>query len=174
MSAIPNTMFVSVRELIAGWSADNPESVYNGKARFTEKRERFRYTPEEQENVVRGILEPSSKHPEDLVPVSGRPPMCICFTPTGEGHYEILNGRCRIESLCRFVGDMFAVDGKRFSELTEEDQNKLRDFKLVVGVVAGCNLELSAAPPEAATISALRTLTRSDTQVHKRRSKNEG
>lgn len=62
----------------------------------------------------------------------GYPINSIYWCGTRSGNYECLDGQQRIITICKYVNDEFAVNDKKFSELSLTAQKQIKDYKLSV------------------------------------------
>ena len=57
------------------------------------------------------------------------------YSPSRTFHYEILDGKQRLSTICEFYEDRFAWNGKKFSELCFEDAYQFTRFPIIQGEV---------------------------------------
>ncbi|MBC8266030.1 MAG: DUF262 domain-containing protein [Flavobacteriales bacterium] len=58
-----------------------------------------------------------------------------------DGTYEIIDGQQRTISICQYVGRDFSFEGMYFHNLTDDEQNQILDYKLMVYLCSGTDKE---------------------------------
>lgn len=122
---------VPVRDLVDGYVNSDYNGVvgYGGALDIRPKFQReFVYAPAKQQAVIKTIL---SGFPLNVMYWSKR------IDPvTGENSFEMLDGQQRSMSICQYIKGAFSVwvgdNPKSFDNLSVADQERLRDYKLMV------------------------------------------
>ena len=118
---------VTVGEVAENYTNHELEGVtgYDGKLDIRPKYQReFVYKDVQRDEVIRSVL-------------LGRPLNVIYWAKVGPDQYEILDGQQRTVSLCEYVHNGFSVDGKYFSNLTEDVKERILNYQLHVYVCDG-------------------------------------
>ncbi len=122
-----NLMDVTVAELTDGYEDNNEEGVkgYGGELDIRPPYQReFVYKEAQRNAVVDTILK---KRPLNL----------MYWAINDEGTYEIIDGQQRTISICQYKNNDFSIDGRIFDNLTSEEKQRFRDYKLLVYTCEG-------------------------------------
>ncbi len=129
---------ITVRELTKDYVDNNEDGVrgFGGKLDIRPPYQReFVYKEKQRDEVIHTA-------------VKGFPLNSMYWADVGNGNFEIIDGQQRTISLCQFVGKDFSVKGLFgadkvgfFHNLTEEEQNKILDYKLTVYQCSGTHRE---------------------------------
>ncbi|SRR5258708_3726759 len=122
---------VSVREVISGYKDNAEEGVvaYNGKLDIRPKYQReFVYKGHQRDAVIETIK-------------NGFPLNVMYWVKTDEGNHEVLDGQQRTISIGQYVNGDFSLDDRFFHNLTDEEQNKILDYELMIYFCEGTDKE---------------------------------
>lgn len=112
----------SVREIVGGYTEDSFGGIKgnNGWLDIRPKYQRgFIYDDERRNSVIDSVLKGY--------------PIGVMYWIVNRGvNYEVLDGQQRIISICRYVRGDFAVNGKFFGDLTENEQHRLLCYQCTV------------------------------------------
>ena len=127
---------IPVSELVAGYldSQENGVVGYHGRLDIRPPFQReFIYKEQQRDEVLRTIRK---GFPLNVMywSVAGT-------NEAGEPLYELLDGQQRTVSICQYVDGDFSLDSRGFANLTEEERQQIRDYKLSVYVCEGTELE---------------------------------
>lgn len=113
---------ITVREVFNGYrnSEENGVVGYHGLLNIRPKYQReFVYGEKEQRAVIDTIQK-------------GFPLNVMYWAQNEDGSFELLDGQQRTVSFCSFLNSEFSVNGHYFHGLTETEQNRILDYKLLV------------------------------------------
>jgi hypothetical protein len=126
---------ISIRDVTKSYIDNDEEGVvgYNGKLNIRPKYQReFIYNEKERNAVIDTIQK-------------GFPLNTMYWVVNGDGNFEVLDGQQRTVSFCQYVNGNFSVytDGynKAFQNLTEQEQNQILDYKLMIFFCEGNDKE---------------------------------
>ena len=122
---------IKVREVINGYkdSAEEGAVAYGGKLDIRPKYQREFVYKEKQRNAV-------------IETVKNNFPLNVMYWVVREGgNYEMLDGQQRTISICQYVNGDFSLNNFYFHNLTEEDQNKIMDYELMIYFCEGTDKE---------------------------------
>lgn len=122
---------VTIRELAEGYKDDGENGVvgYDGKLDIRPPYQReFVYKDKERTAVIETIFEQG--------PLSE-----MHWAIREDGTFEVMDGQQRTISICQYTAGDFAVDKKYFHNLSDEEQNKIYDYKLYINVFNGTDDE---------------------------------
>jgi hypothetical protein len=116
---------ISIREVVNGYKDSAEEGVigYGGKLDIRPKYQReFVYKPEQQIAVMKSVI--------------GDFPLNAMYWVKNNDSFEILDGQQRTVSICNFVAGDFNIAHRGyqmyFDNLTDEEKEKILDYKLMV------------------------------------------
>ena len=126
---------IPVRDVVAGYrdSAEEGVVAYGGKLDVRPKYQReFVYTGKQRDAVIDTVRK-------------GFPLNVMYWVKTDQGNYEVLDGQQRTISIAQYVEGNFSVDfnGRLagFHNLTEEEQNSILDYELMIYFCEGTDKE---------------------------------
>lgn len=126
---------IPVREVIAGYvdDAENGVRGYNGRLNIRPAFQReFIYKDKQRDEVIYTIR-------KDF------PLNVMYWVKSDDGDFEVLDGQQRTISICQYVTNCFSVmiDGmpRSFNNLTEEEQNQILDYPLMIYICEGTDRE---------------------------------
>lgn len=122
---------ITVREVAEKYVDNNEEGVigYNGKLNIRPKYQReFVYDEKKRNAVIDTIF-------KDF-------PLNVMYWAKNEdGSFEVLDGQQRTISFCQYVKSDFSVDNRAFHNLTNTEQEKILNYKLMVYFCEGNDKE---------------------------------
>ncbi len=113
---------ISIRDVVAGYEDSAEEGViaYDGKLDIRPKYQReFVYTGKQRDAVIETIK-------KDF------PLNVMYWVKTDGGNYEVLDGQQRTISIAQYVNGDFSLDDFFFHNLTDEEQNQILDYELMI------------------------------------------
>lgn len=123
--------FIPIREIANGYkdSQENGVIGYNGRLNIRPAYQREFVYKDKQRNAV---IETINK---------GAPFGLIYWAKNEDGTFEVIDGQQRTISFCQYVNGAFSIDDMYFHNLTEDKQNAILDYKVMVCVCDGTNSE---------------------------------
>jgi len=118
---------VTVRELVNGFKDNKEEGVvgYGGQLDIRPPYQRdFVYDGPQKVEVIKTVLQ-------------GFPLNVMYWADKGGGLYEIVDGQQRTLSIAQYVDSVFSVDGLYYHNQTDDIQDKIMNYKLMVHVCMG-------------------------------------
>lgn len=122
---------ISVAEVANGYSEseDNGVVAYGGKLNVRPAYQReFIYKDKQRDEVIRTIKK-------------GFPLNVMYWVKNGEDSYEIMDGQQRTISFCQYIKGEYSIDYQYFHNLTEEEQDQIKNYKLMVYICEGTDKE---------------------------------
>jgi len=122
---------ISVRKVIAGYKDSAEEGVvaYGGKLDIRPKYQReFVYNGKQRDAVLETIK-------------NGFPLNVMYWVKTDEGNYEVMDGQQRTISIGQYVIGDFSLHERYFHNLTDEEQNQILDYELMIYFCEGTDKE---------------------------------
>lgn len=122
---------IPVREVIAGYKDSHEEGVvaYGGKLDIRPKYQReFVYKDKQRDAVIETIK-------------NGFPLNVMYWMVKEDGNYEVLDGQQRTISIGQYVNKVFSLNEYYFNNLTDEEQNQILDYKLMIYFCEGTDRE---------------------------------
>lgn len=122
---------IPVREVIAGYKDSAEEGVvaYDGKLDIRPKYQReFVYNGKQRDAVIETIK-------------NGFPLNVMYWVKTDEGNYEVMDGQQRTISIGQYRNGDFSINDRFFHNLTDEEQNQILDYELMVYFCEGTDKE---------------------------------
>ena len=122
---------ISVRKAIAGYKDSAEEGVvaYGGKLDIRPKYQReFVYRGDQRDAVIETIK-------------NGFPLNVMYWVKTDQGNFEVLDGQQRTISIGQYVNGDFSLNDRFFHNLTDEEQNQILDYELMIYFCEGKDKE---------------------------------
>jgi len=122
---------IPVREVIVGYKDSAEEGVvaYGGKLDIRPKYQReFVYNGKQRDAVIETIK-------------NGFPLNVMYWVKTDQGNYEVLDGQQRTISVGQYVNGDFSLNDRFFHNLTDEEQNQILDYELMIYFCEGTDKE---------------------------------
>lgn len=122
---------IPVREVIAGYKDSAEEGVvaYIGKLDIRPKYQReFVYTGKQRDSVIETIK-------------NNFPLNVMYWVKTDQGNFEVLDGQQRTISIGQYVNSDFSLNDRFFHNLTDEEQNQILDYELMIYFCEGTDKE---------------------------------
>lgn len=122
---------IPIREVIAGYKDSAEEGVvaYNGKLDIRPKYQReFVYTGKQRDAVIETIK-------------NGFPLNVMYWVKTDQGNFEVLDGQQRTISIGQYVNGDFSLNNFFFHNLTDEEQDQILNYELMVYFCEGTDKE---------------------------------
>ena len=122
---------ISVREVIKDYKDSAEEGViaYSGKLDIRPKYQReFVYNGKQRDSVIETIK-------------NGFPLNVMYWVKTDSGNFEVLDGQQRTISIGQYVNGDFSLDDRFFHNLTDEEQNQILDYELMIYFCEGTDKE---------------------------------
>lgn len=121
---------VPIRNVHAGYKNNLEEGVigYGGKLNIRPPYQReFVYKDKQRDEVINTVRK---KFPLNV----------MYWVDSGNG-YEVLDGQQRTISICEYIEGNYAINYQYFHNLTEEEQNQILDYELMIYVCRGTERE---------------------------------
>jgi hypothetical protein len=122
---------IPVREMVVGYKDSAEEGVvaYSGKLDIRPKYQReFVYKGHQRDAVVETIK-------------NGFPLNVMYWVKTDEGNFEVLDGQQRTISIGQYLNSDFSLNDRFFHNLTDEEQNQILDYELMIYFCEGTDKE---------------------------------
>lgn len=122
---------IQIREVISGYKDSAEEGVvaYSGKLDIRPKYQREFVYKEKQRNAVIETIKNSF-------------PLNVMYWMIREdGDYEVLDGQQRTISIGQYVNGDFSLNDRFFHNLTDEEQNQILDYELMIYFCEGTDIE---------------------------------
>ncbi|MBU0998822.1 DUF262 domain-containing protein [Patescibacteria group bacterium] len=122
---------IPIREIIAGYkdSAEEGVTAYDDKLNIRPKYQREFVYKEKQRNAVIETIKNSF-------------PLNVMYWMIREdGGYEVLDGQQRTISIGQYVNGDFSLNNRFFHNLTDEEQNQILDYELMIYFCEGTDKE---------------------------------
>ncbi len=122
---------IPVRDVVNGYKDSQEEGViaYDGKLDIRPKYQReFVYTGKQRDAVIETV-----RHSFPL--------NVMYWVVKNDGGYEVLDGQQRTISIAQYVSGDFSVDGMYFHSLTEDEQNQILNYELMIYFCEGTDRE---------------------------------
>ena len=124
-------MPVTIGQVANGYIDNNEEGVigFNGRLNIRPKYQReFVYKDNQRDKVITTIM-------------LGRPLNIMYWAKNDDGTFEVLDGQQRTISFCQYVNGDYSINDMYFHSLTDEEQNAILNYELMVYVVEGSDKE---------------------------------
>jgi len=122
---------IPIREVIASYKDSAEEGVvaYSGKLDIRPKYQReFVYTGKQRGAVIETIK-------------NGFPLNVMYWVKTNQGNFEVLDGQQRTISIGQYINGDFSLNNRFFHNLTDEEQNQILDYELMIYFCEGTDKE---------------------------------
>lgn len=122
---------VKVRDAVAGYqdSAEEGVTAYDGKLNIRPKYQReFVYSGKQREAVIETVRK-------------NFPLNVMYWMVNDDGGYEVLDGQQRTISIAQYIGGDYTVDGMAFHNLTDDEQDQILDYELMIYFCSGTDRE---------------------------------
>ena len=122
---------ISIREVIVDYKDSAEEGVvaYGGKLDIRPKYQReFVYTGKQRDAVIKTIK-------------NDFPLNVMYWVKTDVGNFEVLDGQQRTISIGQYVNSDFSLNDRFFHNLTDEEQNQILDYELMIYFCEGTDKE---------------------------------
>lgn len=122
---------ITVRDVVAGYKDSAEEGVvaYGGNLDIRPKYQReFVYTGKQRDAVIETIK-------------NGFPLNVMYWVKTDAGNYEVLDGQQRTISIAQYVNNDYSLNDFFFHNLTDEEQNQILDYELMIYFCEGTDKE---------------------------------
>ncbi|MBR3627675.1 MAG: DUF262 domain-containing protein [Elusimicrobia bacterium] len=123
---------ITIKEVVKGYKNNDESGVvgYNGKLNVRPPYQReFVYKEKERNEVINSI---NSDFPLNV----------MYWIVKDNGTYELLDGQQRTISICEYVVGNYFVNQKAFHNLTDTEQNKILNYKLLIYFCKGNDKEI--------------------------------
>ena len=124
-------MRVTIGQIANGYIDNNEEGVigFNGQLNIRPKYQReFVYSDAKRDKVLDTIMK-------------GLPLNIMYWAKNEDNTFEVLDGQQRTISFCQYVNGDYSINDKYFHSLTDEEQNTILNYELMVYVVEGSDKE---------------------------------
>lgn len=122
---------ITIRDLFNGYVDSQEEGVvaYGGRLDVRPKYQReFVYTGKQREEVINTV-----RH--------GFPLNIMYWVKKEDGNFEVLDGQQRTISICQYLNNDFSINEKYFHTLTNDQQEQILNYKLMVYFCEGTDSE---------------------------------
>lgn len=122
---------ITVRDVVKDYKDSNELGVssYGGKLDIRPKYQReFVYTGKQRDEVIRTIK-------------NNFPLNVMYWVKTDQGNFEVLDGQQRTISIAQYVNNDFSLDNRFFHNLTQEEQDQILDYELMIYFCEGTDKE---------------------------------
>lgn len=122
---------ITVRDVVNDYkdSAELGVSAYGGKLDIRPKYQReFVYTGNQRDEVIRTIK-------------NNFPLNVMYWVKTDQGNFEVLDGQQRTISIAQYVNNDFSLDDRFFHNLTQEEQDQILNYELMIYFCEGTDKE---------------------------------
>lgn len=122
---------IPIRDIFKGYldSAENGVVAYAGELNVRPAFQReFVYKDKQRDEVINTVKKSF--------------PLNVMYWVKGDnGGYELLDGQQRTISICQYLNGDFSLDYQYFHNLTQEEQQQILDYKLMIYICEGTNKE---------------------------------
>ena len=122
---------ITINDIVDGYKNDEEEGVtgYKGKLNIRPKYQReFVYKDKQRDAVIETI---NKNFPLNV----------MYWVKNEDGTYEVMDGQQRTISFCEYIDGKFALDFKYFHNLTDDEKNKILNYKLSIYFCEGTDKE---------------------------------
>lgn len=122
---------ISIAEVASGYLNSDEEGVigFGGKLNIRPKYQReFVYKNEQRDKVLETVRK-------------NFPLNVMYWVKNEDGTFEVLDGQQRTISICEYVANKFSIDGLKFQNLTDDQQEQILDYKLMIYFCEGSTSE---------------------------------
>jgi len=122
---------ISIKEVVEGYKNDEEEGVVGckGKLNIRPKYQREFVYKDKQRNAVIETINKSF------------PLNVMYWVKNEDGTFEVMDGQQRTISFCEYVAGKFALDFKYFHNLTDDEKDKILNYKLMIYFCEGTDKE---------------------------------
>ena len=125
---------LTIREVVEGYAdnADSGVTAYNGRLNVRPAYQReFIYGDKQRDEVINTIRKGF--------------PLNVMYWAKSDGGYELMDGQQRTISFCQYVNSVFSISEngnfRYFHNLTDIEKNQILDYKLMIYVCDGSDVE---------------------------------
>lgn len=118
---------IRIREVVKNYKDNDEEGVfgYDGKLNIRPKYQReFVYKDKHRDAVIETVTR-------------GLPLNVMYWAKNNDGTFELLDGQQRTISICKYVNGDFSLNERYFHRLTDEEQERILNYELMVYVCDG-------------------------------------
>jgi len=122
---------VTIKELVSEYVDNQEEGVrgFSGKLNIRPKYQReFVYKDKQRDEVIKTVTK-------------NFPLNVMYWVDTDDGNFEVLDGQQRTISICQYVKGDFSINFKYFHNLTDDEQEQILKYKLMIYVCKGKDSE---------------------------------
>jgi len=122
---------IPIKEVVKEYKNDDEEGVvgYNGKLNIRPKYQReFVYKDKQRDAVIETI---NRNFPLNV----------MYWVKNEDGSFEVMDGQQRTISFCEYIAGKFALDFKYFHNLTDDEKDKILNYKLMIYFCEGTDKE---------------------------------
>jgi hypothetical protein len=122
---------IKIKEVVNGYqdSAEEGVTAYDGKLDIRPKYQReFVYSGKQRDAVIETVK-------------NGFPLNVMYWVKTDQGNFEVLDGQQRTISIGQYVNGDFSLNDRFFHNLTDEEQNQILDYELMIYFCEGTDKE---------------------------------
>lgn len=122
---------ITIRDLFNGYQDSREEGVvaYGGRLDIRPKYQReFVYSGKQRDEVINTV-----RH--------GFPLNIMYWVQKADGNFEVLDGQQRTLSICQYLNNDFSINEKYYHTLTDDQQNEILEYKLMVYFCEGTDSE---------------------------------
>lgn len=122
---------ITIRDLVKGYVDNEEEGVfgYSGRLNIRPPYQReFVYKDHQRDAVVNTVCK-------------GFPLNVMYWCVRDDGDFEIIDGQQRTVSICQYISGDFSFEKRYFANLTEDLQNQILDYKLMIYQCSGTESE---------------------------------
>jgi len=122
---------ITIRELYNGYKNSDEEGVvgYGGKLNIRPKYQREFVYKDDQRNAVIDTV------------CKSFPLNVMYWVKNGDGTFEVLDGQQRSISICEYLSDNFSINNLKFNNLTNDQQEQILNYELMVYFCEGTDSE---------------------------------
>lgn len=122
---------ITIRDITKNYidNAENGVFGFDGKLNIRPKYQREFIYNEQKRNAVLDTIN------------KGFPLNVMYWVKNDDGTFEVLDGQQRTISFCQYVNSDFSLNNKYFHNLTKTEQNKILDYKCMIYICEGNDLE---------------------------------
>lgn len=122
---------IPIREIVKNYTNNDEEGVYgyDNRLNIRPKYQReFVYKDKQRDEVIKTIT-------------NDFPLNVMYWVKNKEGTFELLDGQQRTISVCSYIQGNFSINFRYFHNLTEDEQNQILDYKLMIYICEGNDKE---------------------------------
>lgn len=122
---------ISIREIVENYT-DNQEDGVVGYNRLLNIRPKYQREFVYDETKRNAVIDTINK---------GFPLNVMYWAKNDDGTFEVLDGQQRTISFCQYVNSDFSINNRAFHNLTQVEKNKILDYKCMIYLCEGNDLE---------------------------------